>query len=190
MALASDHLARSIRPRISGTDAAARIPTIRITTIKMSGDCCGERKRREENREEHVGEETERVTEEIEDKRQDEWLGCLEFPKKLDDCQKKHVNHFTDTCLMTLNKFLPEQTLNKCAAPTCFHKIRIKGNSPPEKLKQAMLWTDCSNMIAGRMSHRRSAVIEKIKNLFKGETNPCKQTLEQHELIFNLCFFQ
>ena len=147
-------------------------------------------KRKVPNRDETVKEEQEKDTNENEDKRQDERHDYLEFPKKLTPEFRQLVHHFTGTHLLTLNKFLPKQTLNECVAPACFHKIGMTGNSAPEKLKRAMLWTDCSNMITARMSHRRSTVIEKIKNLFQGETNPHKQTLEQHELIFNLYFFQ
>ena len=163
---------------------------IRITTVKMLGNDKRGRKRRGANREEPVKEKPERDTNENEDKRQDEWCDCFKFPKKPREEDMPLVHHFTDSCIMTHNKFLPEQALNQVAVATCFQKIGMKGNSPIEKLRWAMLWTDCGNMIAGRMSHGRSAVIEKIKNLFHGETNPHKQTSEQHELIFNLCFFQ
>ena len=74
---------------------------IRITTIKMSGDCWRARKRTVKNREEHVEEETERDTDEKEDKRQDEWLGCLEFPKKLREEDSMAVRCFTDASCPT-----------------------------------------------------------------------------------------
>ena len=165
---------------------------IGITTAKMSGDNKRGKKRKATNRDKQVEEEQGRDTDEKEDKGQEEWHGHLEFPKKLKEHKKQQVNHFTDTRLMTPNKFLPEQTLNECAVPACFHIIGMKGNPATDKLIRAMFWMDVANTIAGRMSHRRSAMIEKIKNMHQGKTNPCKQTSEQHEheLIFNLCLSQ
>jgi hypothetical protein len=160
----------------------------------MSGDHCGERKRRAENREEHAGEETERDTDEKEDKRQDEWLGHLEFPKKLREEDSIAVRHFTDSRVMSRimsnNIFLTEQALNEVVVAACFQTIGIKGYSHTEKLRRAMLWTDCRNMIAERMSHRRSLAIEKFEILFHGKTNKNITSSDQHELIFNVCFFQ
>mgnify|MGYP000007611835 CR=1 FL=1 len=157
----------------------------------MGGDKRG-RKRKPTTGEENEEEEEERDANEKEDKEQEEWHSYLEFPKTLDLEQKKWVHHFTDTRLMTANKFLPKQAPNECAVPACFHAIRMTGNSAPDKLAWAMCWMDVMNTIAGRMSHRRSAVIEKMKNTHQGKTNPCKQTSEQHEheLIFNLCLSQ
>ena len=164
---------------------------IGITTANMGGDKRG-RKRKATTGEENEEEEEERDADEKEDKEQEEWHSHLEFSKKLDECQKQQVNHFTDTRLVTINKFLPKQALNKCAVPACFHVIRFTGNSAPDKLARAMCWTDVMNAIAGRMSHRRSAVIEKMKNMHQGKSSQRKQTSEQHEheLIFNLCLSQ
>ena len=150
------------------------------------------RKREVANREEPVKEEQERDVDENEDKRQDEWHDYLEFSKKLRDKCRPLVHHFTDSCIVTLNKFLPEQTPNECVVPACFHVIKMTGNSAPEKLLWAMCWMDVMNTITGRMSHRRSAMIEKMKNMHQGKTDPCKQTSEQHEHepIFNLCLSQ
>ena len=164
---------------------------IGITTANMGGDKRG-RKRKVTTGEENEEEEEERDADEKEDKEQEEWHSYLECPKKLDGCQKQQVHYFTDTRLMTANKFLPKQALNECAVPACFHVIRFAGNSAPDKLKRAMCWIDVMNTIAGRMSHRRSAVIEKMKNMHQGKSSQGKQTSEQHEheLIFNLCTSQ
>ena len=74
-------------------------------------------KRRGANREEPVKEEQERDADENEDKGQEEWHDYLEFPKKPRDEHRPLVHHFTDSRIMTLNKFLPKQTLNE-------HKVR------------------------------------------------------------------